>query len=260
METPEKVRENRVRRAVYRRGYGFIKSRLRDPDAVGYGRVRIQHSGGGEADGFESPDGLGLTLDEIEERLVDGEWAVYRLYAGDETLLYVGSSNGPHNRYGAHSLTQEWWPDVARKEETWYPKRSDALKAEAEAVRTEKPLHNKRLTADARTVPVSIRVSDAEAAMINAARGNMSISEWLRTVTLSAARASGRKPRPTDVITITVDDRMPAGTAAFVSRGKVTAFNIGPEPDRVPKNCKHPNFRGIKGVCPDCHEWVTGKR
>ncbi len=107
---------------------------------------------------------------------------------------------------------------------------------------------------------MTTRFSEPEAAEIDAARGNTSASEWLREVALTAARAPGRKPKPTDAITITVDDRMPTGTAAFVSRGKVTAFNIGPEPDRVPKNCKHPNFRGIKGVCPDCHEWVTGKR
>jgi len=107
---------------------------------------------------------------------------------------------------------------------------------------------------------MTTRFSEPEAAAIDAARGNTSASEWLREVALAAARASGRKPLPTDAITITVDDRMPAGTAAFVSRGNVTPVRFRePEPER-PKNCKHPNFRGVKGVCPDCHEWVTGKR
>lgn len=25
----------------------------------------------------------------------------------------------------------------------------------------------------------------------------------------------------------------------------------------VRKNCKHKNMRGVKGVCPDCQEWVS---
>jgi hypothetical protein len=28
-----------------------------------------------------------------------------------------------------------------------------------------------------------------------------------------------------------------------------------PEPAR--RNCKHRNMRGVKGVCPDCKEWVS---
>ena len=28
-----------------------------------------------------------------------------------------------------------------------------------------------------------------------------------------------------------------------------------PEPSR--RNCKHRNLRGVKGVCPDCQEWVS---
>ena len=30
-----------------------------------------------------------------------------------------------------------------------------------------------------------------------------------------------------------------------------------PEPARKKRACKHPNMRMAKGVCPDCHEWVT---
>ena len=86
---------------------------------------------------------------------------------------------------------------------------------------------------------MTTRFSEPEAAEIDAARGNTSASEWLREVALAAARASGRKPRPTDVITITADDRMPPGVAAFASRGKVAAFNIGTEPERKTAPCPH---------------------
>ncbi len=111
---------------------------------------------------------------------------------------------------------------------------------------------------DGKRVPMSTRLSEPEAAEIDAARGNTSASEWLREVALAAARASGRKPLPTDAITIVTDDRMPASTAALVSQGNVVAFTIEPEPDLAPKDCKHPRVHG-KGACPDCYEWVPGK-
>ena len=69
MDQDEKVRENRVRRAVERRGLRLVKSRRRDPMAVGYGKYRIETGDGIEATGFDSTMGWGLTLDEVEDRL-----------------------------------------------------------------------------------------------------------------------------------------------------------------------------------------------
>ena len=69
MDQGEKVRENRVRRAVERRGLRLVKSRRRDPMAVGYGKYRIETGDGIEAIGFDSTMGWGLTLDEVEDRL-----------------------------------------------------------------------------------------------------------------------------------------------------------------------------------------------
>jgi hypothetical protein len=31
----------------------------------------------------------------------------------------------------------------------------------------------------------------------------------------------------------------------------------GEQPEPASKNCRHPNMRMSKGVCPDCNEWVT---
>jgi excinuclease UvrABC nuclease subunit len=162
-----------------------------------------------------------------------GRTAVYRLYDTNGTLLYVGSSNNPPYRYSEHSrspLKTSWWPQVARKHETWYDQRTEAQQAEAEAIKTENPLHNTRLTINARNRAIGTKFSEAEAALIDAARGTTSRSEWLRTATLTYAR------------------RLNATTAR--------ADTHTPEPERKPKNCKHPNFRGVKGVCPDCQEWI----
>jgi hypothetical protein len=91
-----------------------------------------------------------------------------------------------------------------------------------------------------------------------------------RTVTdvLTQALEEFVKDEPADPlgIKIVTDERMPPGTAAFISRGRdgvsVSAFSLGagePEPEPAPKSCKHPRVHG-KGVCPDCHEWVASKR
>jgi len=80
---------------------------------------------------------------------------------------------------------------------------------------------------------MSARFSEPEAAEIDAARGTTDRSAWLRTAALIVARGK-RTPRPEPVYVNTET----------------------PEPERKPKNCKHPNFRGVKGVCPDCSTWV----
>lgn len=197
MDTPDKVRENRLRRMVYRRGYRFHKSRLRDPMAVGYGRIRVETAEGREADGFESDGGLGLTLDDLEERLGDGEWAVYRLRAADRALLYVGSSNDPRARWSALSMNA-WWAEVKYREVTWYPTEEEARKAEAEAVVSESPAHNIHLRSSDLTKSAIVRMTPEELAALDVARGQVGRSEWLRRILLGAEpRVSGKYSRAT---------------------------------------------------------------
>ena len=69
MEASAKVRENRLRRMAERQGFRLVKSRRRDPRAVGFGRYRVETRDGIEATRFASPMGWGLTLDEVEKRL-----------------------------------------------------------------------------------------------------------------------------------------------------------------------------------------------
>jgi hypothetical protein len=90
---------------------------------------------------------------------------------------------------------------------------------------------------DARDITMSARFSETEAAAIDAARGNTDRSVWLRGVALAAARASRRKPLPTDVITITADERMPEGFAAMTTSLDQPAAVIpvtGKCPHRIP--------------------------
>lgn len=254
METSEKVRENRIRRAVTRRGYAFTKSRLRDPAAVGFGLIRVETDDEREAAGFESESGLGLTLDEIEARLGGRGWAVYRLRAADMTLLYVGSSDNPAGRWSTLAVAA-WWKNVKYREVTWYPTEEEARAAEARAVLTESPLHNVRLRSSDLTKSVTVRMTPQELADLDVARGQVSRSEWLRRILL------GAEPRLSGEYSI---DTLPRPVAAAgcqaLSRPEPTEVPAPAEtraPSRQQRSCPHPKARVIKGFCGACGRPAT---
>ena len=59
----EKVRENRVRRALDRQGYRLLKSRARDPLALTYGGYMIvDHEVGGAVAGGQGNAGRGYDM------------------------------------------------------------------------------------------------------------------------------------------------------------------------------------------------------
>ncbi|MFV5995399.1 GIY-YIG nuclease family protein [Streptomyces sp. NPDC056231] len=67
--------------------------------------------------------------------------AVYRLFAKDGTLLYVGSAYDPEERARAHQR-KDWWPLVARRTDEWHDTREDADNAESRVIVEEDPAHN----------------------------------------------------------------------------------------------------------------------
>ncbi|MGW3510173.1 hypothetical protein [Streptomyces sp. NPDC000994] len=66
---------------------------------------------------------------------------MYRLWAADGTLLYIGSSYTPEERAKAHSHTA-WGHLVARRTDEWHPSRWRAYDEEARAIAAEDPTHN----------------------------------------------------------------------------------------------------------------------
>ena len=68
---------------------------------------------------------------------------LYRFYAQNGTLLYVGISISALSRYGHHRLSGDWWLQVSRMELVNYPNRVMAEEAEAVAIVNEQPLFNK---------------------------------------------------------------------------------------------------------------------
>lgn len=59
--------------------------------------------------------------------------AVYRLFAADGALLYIGSAFDPEERCKAHAGTP-WWSTVTRRTEEWHPTRGRAYSAEMGAI------------------------------------------------------------------------------------------------------------------------------
>lgn len=68
--------------------------------------------------------------------------ALYRLYAADGTLLYVGVTGKLSVRFYYHSREKRWWPQVYGKRITWYDQRAEAEEAERCAILGENPVHN----------------------------------------------------------------------------------------------------------------------
>ena len=75
-------------------------------------------------------------------RIVTGPWTLYRLAAGDGTLLYIGISRRPGARLADHERTASWWPEVRSLSFETFPTWDKAWGAEGLAIAAENSLHN----------------------------------------------------------------------------------------------------------------------
>lgn len=67
---------------------------------------------------------------------------LYRMFAADGSLLYVGITNNPIFRFREHRTAKEWWTEVASISLTHYESREKLAAAERQAVKAECPLWN----------------------------------------------------------------------------------------------------------------------
>lgn len=68
--------------------------------------------------------------------------ALYRHFAADGTLLYVGVSKRPVRRLDEHSETARWFHQLVRTTVCWFDTREAALAAEKAAIQGEHPRFN----------------------------------------------------------------------------------------------------------------------
>lgn len=84
----------------------------------------------------------------------DDTTSLYRHFAADGSLLYVGISLSWPTRTKAHVRGSRWFEQVAKVEIERFPTRTEALDAEREAIKREKPefnvVHNRAHDAPAR--------------------------------------------------------------------------------------------------------------
>lgn len=68
--------------------------------------------------------------------------ALYRFFAADGALLYVGITRDPRDRFGDHRRDKPWWIEVARIDMEPHPDRDAVLCAEKAAIQAESPRYN----------------------------------------------------------------------------------------------------------------------
>jgi excisionase family DNA binding protein len=71
-----------------------------------------------------------------------GPCFLYRHYAQDGALLYVGISSQPTVRLEVHRSASPWFEQITTVKIEKFPNRKAALAAEHRAIRDEKPRHN----------------------------------------------------------------------------------------------------------------------
>lgn len=72
---------------------------------------------------------------------------LYRCFAEDGRLLYVGVTTRYGGRMLDHQRVTSWWPEVERVETQQFPSETAALAAERVAIQSERPAYNKQWAA-----------------------------------------------------------------------------------------------------------------
>jgi predicted GIY-YIG superfamily endonuclease len=116
-------------------------------------------------------------------------YAVYRCYADDGQLLYIGITGTVGRRLGDH-LQKAWFTQVRGMSFEWYADELDARNAERRAIHVEHPKYNIVHRNSATPAPSAPRVRGARK---QAVRGKLTLEE--QAANLMKADPSLRRPR-----------------------------------------------------------------
>lgn len=78
---------------------------------------------------------------------------VYRFFASDGRVLYIGCTSDPGKRFAKHAINRAWWRAVDKISLEHYETMELALEAERRAIESEEPYYN--------TVYNSIKAGDS---------------------------------------------------------------------------------------------------
>jgi len=70
-------------------------------------------------------------------------YELYRFFAADGSVLYIGQTCNFLNRLRGHFTSSPWWPEVDRWTHEPYDSLGEVLDAEIHAIRTEAPKYNR---------------------------------------------------------------------------------------------------------------------
>ena len=117
--------------------------------------------------------------------------ALYRYYDADGRLLYVGISLSVIERTASHAANSDWFWNISTMSVEWFDDRTSAEVAEAAAIRSQKPLHNKahvckspaQVFIDTVGVPNLARRLGVSVSAVNNARYDQSLpTSWARII------------------------------------------------------------------------------
>lgn len=159
-----------------------------------------------------------------------GRTCLYRLYAADGALLYVGISRSALRRLGQHLAEKPWAEEVARTTVEWFDTREAAAAAEVAAIVTERPRHN---------------IAHNRAQQAQQQHQRWSVESVLRPV-------------------VPDNDRLTTAEIAEITRILATRGHYGPvltcHHERVMKKFEQENrgerARAAARKCRDCGDWI----
>ncbi len=74
--------------------------------------------------------------------MIDSDFVLYRMWDSMQRLLYIGRSVNSRLRLVDHAVSKDWWRDIKVIEFERFLTVEELIEAEAEAIRTEGPIHN----------------------------------------------------------------------------------------------------------------------
>ena len=122
---------------------------------------------------------------------------LYRCFAKDGSLLYVGITGNITARMKAHAKRAAWWRRCCRRTVTLYATRAAAEDAEDAAILTEHPLHNRIGRVPVPAAAPRLRLTAAERQRQHeevdaiAERARTAVNSWFPALLEQRAKAAG---------------------------------------------------------------------
>jgi len=86
-----------------------------------------------------------MTLATPNPKVTGYETALYIAWGADDEPLYIGTTNGPRQRWRQHAKDKAWWPDVEYLDYRWFATKSEAERAEQLLISQYCPIYNRAM-------------------------------------------------------------------------------------------------------------------